>query len=198
MESYIHRVCSKTPIPGGGSVVACVAALSSALIGMVLNYTLGKEKYAAYEKELKEIFDENEIILKKISSYIEKDSEVYEEIRKYSSLKDYKNVERYLKNSAELHLDICKNILRIIKFAEVLVEKGNKGLISDTGIAASLAISVFTSAKMSVLVNVKYIKEDRDFTERILKEIREIEIYIIEKGQKICDEVMKKLEERDG
>ncbi|MCM8820659.1 MAG: cyclodeaminase/cyclohydrolase family protein [Candidatus Omnitrophica bacterium] len=195
---YINRVSSKTPVPGGGSVVACVASLSSALVGMVLNYTIGKDRYAAYEKELKDIFTENETIIKKLSEYIERDSKIYQEIRRYTSKKDYISVEKYLKDSAELHLDICRTTLKIIEFADVLTEKGNKGLISDTGIAASLAISVFTSAKMSVLVNVMYIKEGRDFVERLLEEIRGIEKNVIIKGQKVCEKVIKQLEGNNG
>ncbi|MCM8761852.1 MAG: cyclodeaminase/cyclohydrolase family protein [Candidatus Omnitrophica bacterium] len=195
---YINRVYSKTPVPGGGSVVACVSSLSSALVGMVLNYTIGKDRYAAYEKELKDIFTENEAVLKKLSEYIERDSEVYEKIRRYTSKKDYISVEKYLKESAGLHLDICRTTLKIIEFAEVLTEKGNKGLISDTGIAASLAISVFISAKISVLVNVMYIKEDRDFVEKLLEEIREIEKNVIKKGKIVCDKVIKQLEGDNG
>lgn len=198
LREYIDRVSSKTPIPGGGSVVACVSSLSSALIGMVLNYTIGKSKYAAYENELKDIFSENEVILKKLSEYIEKDSEIYEEIRKYTSIKDYTSAEKYLKESAELHLDICRSALKIIEFTEILIKKGNKGLISDTGIAASLAMSVFTGAKMNVLVNVKYIKEDRFFADRVLEEIKNIEERIIKEGQQVCENVIRELEGKDG
>lgn len=198
LRRYIDRTFSKSPVPGGGSVVACVSALSCALIGMVLNYTLGKEKYAAYEEELKDIFTENEKILKKLSSYIEKDSEIYENIRKYTSLKDYINAERYLKESAKLHLDICKTVLKIIDFVEVLVERGNKGLISDTGIAASLAISTFVSAKINVLVNLKFIKEDSGFKKDVLEEIKKMEETVMEKGKAVYDRVIKQLEGKDG
>ncbi len=197
LARYINRVFSKTPIPGGGSVVACVASLSSALISMVLNYTIGKEKYAAYESELKNIFEENDVILKKLSSYIEKDSQIYEEIRRCNAKKDYTSAEKYLKDSAELHLDICRTALKIIEFAGFLTEKGNKGLISDTGIAASLAISVFLSAKMNVLINVKFIK-DRDFVKSILKEVETMEKKLIINGQKVCEKVIKILEGKNG
>ena len=198
LETYINKTFSKTPVPGGGSVVACVSSLSSALIGMVLNYTLGKEKYIAYEKELKAIFTENKIILKKLSDYIERDSEIYENIRKYTSSKDYITAEKYLKESANLHLDICRTAFKIIGFAEVLAEKGNKGLISDTGISALLAVSVFISAKMNVLINLKYITEDKKFIGNALREIRRTEDKVIEKGKTVYDRVVKQLEIKDG
>lgn len=198
LETYINRASSKTPVPGGGSIVACVAALSSALISMVLNYTLGKEKYVAYEKELKQIFDENDEVIKKLSDYIERDSIIYQEIRRYTSSKDYITAEKYLKESAELHLDICRTSLKIIEFATSLVEKGNRALISDTGIAASLAVSVFIGAKINVLVNLKFIKEDVDFVKSIVDEIRTMEKEVIRKGNEVCSRVIKQLEGNNG
>jgi len=198
LGTYIKRVSLKTPIPGGGSVVACVASLSSALISMVLNYTLGKEKYASFEKELQGIMTENEGILKKLSTCIEKDSQIYEEIRRYTSKKDYISAEKFLKESAELHLDICRAMIKVVDFAEVLSEKGNKGLISDTGIASSLAMSAFLSAKMNVLINLKFIKEDKDSVKQSLKEIEGMERDIMRKGKDVCERVIKQLEGNNG
>ena len=198
LEAYINRTFAKTPVPGGGSVVACVSSLSSALIGMVLNYTLGKERYIVYEKELKDIFVENEIILKKLSAYIERDSEIYANIRKYTSSKDAITATKYLKESAALHLDICRAALKIIEFAEILAEKGNQALISDTGISSALAVSVFISAKINLLINLKYITGDKEFITNSLQEIERMEKEVIEKGKAVTCKVLKKLEIKDG
>ncbi len=185
LQNYIDRVATKTPVPGGGSVSACVATLSAALLNMVLDYTLGKEKYAVYQAELEALREENKKVLAKLSRYIEEDSRVYSLIRKYSS--EEKNPvleEKYLKQSAEIHLDICETALQIVQFAGLLAEKGNRGLISDTGIAASLALSSFDSAKMNVMTNLKYIG-DREFVKKSIEQMSKIEGEVHSKGEAV-------------
>lgn len=189
LQSYLDRVSAKTPAPGGGSVAACIASLGAALLTMVLNYTIGKEKYAAYQEELEGIREETCRMLEKISRYVEEDSEVYSLVRKYSS--EEKNPaleEKYLKQSAGIHLDICELSLKIIQFAGVLTEKGNKGLISDTGMAASLAVSSFNSARLNVLINLKFIA-DKEFVKTVMNRMNAIEKEVLSKGEAIYKKV---------
>ena len=56
LKKYLDDLTAKLPAPGGGSAAALVAALGAALIGMVINFTLGKPKYARYQMELTKIF----------------------------------------------------------------------------------------------------------------------------------------------
>ncbi|HNS32968.1 MAG TPA: cyclodeaminase/cyclohydrolase family protein [bacterium] len=168
LRNYIESLSAKTPVPGGGSAVACVASLSSSLIGMVLHYTFGKERYLAYGEELKRIKAENDDISMRLSDYIEKDSMIYENIRKHTK-ENPALAENFLKESAQMHLDICRKTLRLMIFAEILAVKGNKNLISDTAISAQLAIAAFRSGRINMLVNIKYIK-DVKFCEEVLSE----------------------------
>ena len=54
VEGFVQETSSSSPAPGGGSIAALNAASAAALIEMVAHLTLGKEKYAAVEKEMKE------------------------------------------------------------------------------------------------------------------------------------------------
>ena len=55
VEGFVQETSSSSPAPGGGSIAALNAASAAALIEMVAHLTLGKEKYAAVEKEMKEV-----------------------------------------------------------------------------------------------------------------------------------------------
>ena len=100
LKSYLKKISAKTPAPGGGSVAAYIASLGSALLNMVLNFTLGKEKYAVHQKELEGIKEENGRMLEKLARYVEEDSEVYSLVRKYSfEEKNPSLEEKYLKQS---------------------------------------------------------------------------------------------------
>ena len=49
---YLDDLAAKLPAPGGGSASAMAAALGTGLLSMVVNFTIGKPKYAAYEQEM--------------------------------------------------------------------------------------------------------------------------------------------------
>ena len=45
IRAFLDELASDSPAPGGGSVAALCASLGSALVSMVSNLTIGKEKY---------------------------------------------------------------------------------------------------------------------------------------------------------
>lgn len=49
VEEFADRLAARTPTPGGGAVAAVTAAHAAALGSMVLEFTVGKEKWAAHE-----------------------------------------------------------------------------------------------------------------------------------------------------
>ncbi|MGH2614535.1 MAG: cyclodeaminase/cyclohydrolase family protein, partial [Thermomicrobiales bacterium] len=57
LRGYLDEVAAGTSAPGGGSVAATVGALGAALGEMVANLTLGRERYASAEAELRPVRD---------------------------------------------------------------------------------------------------------------------------------------------
>ena len=53
VRSFLDELASSAPAPGGGSVAALAGALGAALISMVNNLTIGKEKYAGVQDDIK-------------------------------------------------------------------------------------------------------------------------------------------------
>ena len=49
VEEFAERLASRTPTPGGGAVAAVTAAHAAALGAMVLEFTVGRSKWAAHE-----------------------------------------------------------------------------------------------------------------------------------------------------
>ncbi|MCM8804093.1 MAG: cyclodeaminase/cyclohydrolase family protein [Candidatus Omnitrophica bacterium] len=190
LKNYFEILSAKTPIPGGGSAVCCLASLSCSLLNMVLNYTIGKKGYEKYEQEIIKIKEENDKILKECLNYIEDDSRIYEKID--NAMKNRIDTEEYLKLSVNLHLNVCEYMFKIVKFCEILIEKGNKNLISDTGISNIFAFSSFLGAKMNILINLKYIK-DENFKEGVKRKLEEIEGILKDKSRIINERVIEKI-----
>ena len=53
VEEFLQKANSPEPVPGGGSVAAVTGALASSMGLMVLNLTIGKEKYKQFEADCK-------------------------------------------------------------------------------------------------------------------------------------------------
>ncbi len=62
LKKYLDDLAEKLPAPGGGSAAALNAAIGAALISMVVNFTLGKSRYAKYEEELKKNYKNSKFI----------------------------------------------------------------------------------------------------------------------------------------
>jgi formiminotetrahydrofolate cyclodeaminase len=192
LKNYLEVLSEKKPIPGGGSAVACLASLSSALVNMVLNYTIGKKGYEKFEEEIKRIKERNDEILNKCMDFIEEDSRIYEKIDR--AMKEKKDTEEYLKISANLHLKICEFMLEIINFCYILIEKGNKNLISDTGIAGIFAEGAFSGGEMNIMINLKFIKDEK-FKIETKEKLCKMEKEMKEKRENLIKKVMEIIEE---
>ncbi|MCM8772538.1 MAG: cyclodeaminase/cyclohydrolase family protein [Candidatus Omnitrophica bacterium] len=192
LKNYIENLSEKTPVPGGGSASALLSCLSSSLLNMVLNYTIGKKGYEKYEDEMKKLREENEKIMKECLNFIEEDSKIYLKIDK--NLREKKDCEEFLRESVFLHLKICENMLKVVNFCEIVAEKGNKNLISDTAISNIFAYSSFLSSKINILINLKFLK-DKNFKSEIKEKLKKIEEEIRIKSQENHEKMVKKMEE---
>ncbi len=190
LKKYFEILSAKTPIPGGGSATGCIACLSLSLLNMVINYTIGKKGYEKYEEEIKRIKEENEKMLQECMEYIEEDSRIYQKIDR--AMKEKENLEGYLKDSIFLHLKICEYMKKTVDFCDILVEKGNKNLISDTGISNIFAVGAFYGAKINIFINLKFMK-DEDFKRQIKEKIEKMENDIEEKSELINRKVFEKM-----
>ena len=55
VAEYLDRLAADSPTPGGGSAAAVVAALAASLGRMAAVFTLGREKFAAVEAQVRQL-----------------------------------------------------------------------------------------------------------------------------------------------
>jgi len=182
LKEYIEKTSSKSPTPGGGSVVALVASLSCSLLDMVVNFTVGKEKYREYESDFQKIKERNDEIKKEVMRFIEDDSKIYKMIDENKNNKEKQ--QEYLEKSIKIHKKICDFMKEVIEFSKFAAKYGNKYLISDAGIVALLGISAFKGAKLNILINFKYLSEKRTYG-NMLEELNKVEKEIEKKGEEV-------------
>ena len=157
---YLDDLAAKLPAPGGGSAAALTAALGASLISMVVNFTIGRPKYAQYENELKSVLGKSEAARREFLKLVDLDVIAYKS-------KD-------LKASLAVPLQVCRLCAETAKVCLPLIKKGNANLASDVSVAAILLESAFFSALCNVDINLKYMEspEARQSYFALIKERR--------------------------
>lgn len=160
LKKYLDDLAAKLPAPGGGSAAALTGSLGASLISMVINFSIGKPRYARYEKFLNATLKKSEKLRKRLLDLVDLD------VRAYKS-KD-------LKESLAIPLEVARLCLEGIKLCPELIKKGNVNLISDVGVAAVFLEAAFTSAVFNVDINLKYLK-DKKLSKTLRKELNKKE-----------------------
>ncbi|MFC1657983.1 cyclodeaminase/cyclohydrolase family protein [Candidatus Omnitrophota bacterium] len=144
LKEYLDDLTARLPAPGGGSAAALTAGLGAALIGMVINFTLGKPRYAKYQAQLSQALSRSEKIRKRLQQLIDLDVAAFKS----------KNLNKAL----AVPLQVSRLCWQAINLCPALVKKGNPNLISDVAVAAILLEAGFSSALFNVRINLKYLK----------------------------------------
>ena len=162
LTQYLSELSSAAPTPGGGSVAGITASLGAGLICKVASLTVGKEKYKSVELEMQNILKRAKEFREKFSKLAIEDEEAYKKLSDVFKLpKDERKdrINEALKDAIDVPLKVCKAAHGAIKLCIPLIQKGNKNLITDTGIASLMLKCAFESAMLNVEINLKYIKE---------------------------------------
>lgn len=147
LEKYLDDLAARTPAPGGGSAAAVSGALGCALLSMVANFTVGKEKYKKYEKEIKGILLKCESYRKRFLELVDLDVKTYSA---YANAKDKKSKSRAKKESQKVVQEIASLSYKAIQLCFPLAEKGNVYLINDVLAGAELLSAGFNSALVNI------------------------------------------------
>lgn len=186
-EEFIEALASKEPVPGGGGASALVGAVGMALGSMVGNLTVGKEKYAGVERDIRLLMAEAGDIQKKLLGAIDEDAAAFEPLsRAYGIPKDDPDraeiMEKALRSAALPPLKIMKLCCRAIEIHSELAEKGSVMVVSDAGTGAVLCWGAMYGAALNVRVNTKSMR-DREYAEAVDAQVDEL----MEKYWKIAE-----------
>ena len=169
MRHFLDKLASKSPEPGGGSVAALTGALGAALVSMVGNLTLGKEKYKDVQPQIEQLLKESEKLRHDMQDLIQKDTEAYgalSAVYKMPKATDEEKAARTvkmqeaLKIACQVPFEIGLQSLAVAKLAQRAAEIGNVGAVSDAGVAVLLAQACAQSAALNVKINVNSIKDE--------------------------------------
>jgi formiminotetrahydrofolate cyclodeaminase len=197
LKTYLARLASKDPVPGGGSAGALSLSLSAALLSMAANFTIGKKRYLGFEAEAKEILNNTEAIRQEAEKLVEEDSVAYLQYRRAAEMDKGAPGRREALIAAtragnKILTLIAELSQKILNLAKPLLEKGNPYLLSDVACAASLARTAFEVAEINILINLSgglNLPEEA----KIKKNLTSFRKEIISKSDAILTETKKRL-----
>ena len=160
IKGYLKDLGAKLPAPGGGSVAALSAAMAAGLISMVCQFTLGKEKYKKSQSRIKEILSRSQQLQKRLGELVDEDVKAYRS----------KNLEKAIK----VPVEICFLSYDLMMLAEEVIDRGNRNLVSDAGLAALLSEASFISGLFYIKVNLKYLKTKIKKYEKLTAELKDL------------------------
>ncbi len=201
VNSFLSELASNSPAPGGGSVAALAGSLGAALSSMVCNLTIGKEKYADVQSEIKDTLKKSEQLRKELTKLIDVDTEAFNDVMKAFKMpketeeeinKRSKAIQEGYKTAAKIPLKTARTCEKILDVALIVAQKGNQNSITDSAVSVLMANAGAQSAILNVEINLVSIK-DEDFVNKISKELEKIKENSKKKAKEIVEIVDKKL-----
>lgn len=181
-KDFLTALASSAPAPGGGGGAAMAGALAAALASMVCNLTIGKEKFAAQECEVKALLQEAEQVRQDLLALVEDDAAVFNSFMACYKLPKATDAEKAArtaairaaaKQAAEVPLAIARASYKVLQLAHRLVIIGNPGVITDGACCALLARAALRCAEYNVRINLGLTK-DEAYNEKVTAELNKL------------------------
>ena len=200
LTQFLDAVSEGSATPGGGSVSALAGCLGSALVEMVVNLTLGRKAFQAYEAELKKIREEAHSHREALAATIAQDITAYQGVMNAYLLpkttdeekrKRKQEIQKSLKKAADPPLFTAATSLKVMKLCQEAVEKGNPNALSDAAVGALLGDAALWGGMFNVLINLSAL-EDKQYVQKMKKELKRLTL----EGEKIKKQIMARVKER--
>ncbi|MBK5254053.1 MAG: cyclodeaminase/cyclohydrolase family protein [Peptostreptococcaceae bacterium] len=169
VNSYLELLRSSAPAPGGGSVSALAGAQGLALILMVADLTIGKEKYADYQAICLEAKVKALPLYKALVMGIDKDTEAFNVVAGAYKMPKNSDEEKAVRSEAiakgtilatEVPFETMEQGYDGLKLIEGMVGNSNPNASSDLGVAAINLSTCIQGAWLNVLINLPGIKDE--------------------------------------
>lgn len=166
--TFLEELSSDAPTPGGGSVAALCGAMAASLVSMVCNLTIGKEKFAKDEQEVKAVLQGALKLRAELMSFIDADVAAYQAViacyrmpkvtsEEKSARKE--QLQAALKHANEVPYRTAEACFRVLSLNRRLPQIGNPNAVSDIAASVNLAEAALQSALYNVDINCKYIAD---------------------------------------
>ena len=175
LQTFLDQLASKASTPGGGSAAAIMGAMGAALVSMVANLTVGKQKYQDVEEEMQGFLKQSEDLRVRLTGMIQADIDVFDKVMAaYGMAKETEaektarseTIQEALREATDVPLACAQLCADVIELCRPVAEKGNLNVISDAGVAVLAAHAALRSAALNVYINIGGIRDEQFVQDR--------------------------------
>ena len=164
ISEYISEVDSKTPTPGGGSLVALVGSLASALAGMVAHFTINKKSFKELSEYDKDYFNEAikniKDIKQRLISIIDEDANIFQEYMNITKKNNKEEEQKIVNKLINISLNTLKYCYELTYEFDKVLKYGNENLIADILIAYILINATSKASIININVNLSILNDN--------------------------------------
>jgi formiminotetrahydrofolate cyclodeaminase len=169
IQAFLDELASEAPTPGGGGAAALVGATGAALVSMVCNLTIGKEKFASVESSMKDALAKAESLRAQLIGMMAEDEVAFDTVMTAYRLPRNTEEEKAARTAAIqeaskkatlVPLAAARACAEVIDLCRPVAEIGNPNVVSDAGVAVLCAQAGLKSAALNVLINLGAIKDE--------------------------------------
>ncbi|MEE9096454.1 cyclodeaminase/cyclohydrolase family protein [Pseudarthrobacter phenanthrenivorans] len=167
VSSYLSRLASKQPTPGGGAAAALHAAQGAALVAMVARYTTGA-KFEEHAGLVQRVTAEADRLIAQALDLAEADEEAFQGVIDAYKLPSGSDelkaaraagIQAALVAAAETPARLVVLAAEVVGLATELFDVANANVISDIAAAADAARAAATTARVNIDINVVAVKD---------------------------------------
>jgi formiminotetrahydrofolate cyclodeaminase len=184
VESFLERLASHDPAPGGGSASAVVGTMAAALVAMVAELTVGREQYAEHEAIVRELGSAAASHRRSLLALAQDDATAYDDVVRARRLPKESNGDQARRatalgaamlEAARIPMEIARISGEVLRLAEQIAPIGNKNAASDAGVAALLAAGALRGAILNVRINLPYLSPDEPMRQEAPADLARLE-----------------------
>lgn len=169
ITEFLDVLKSDAPAPGGGSASALSGAQGCALLMMVADLTLGKEKYRDFEEICLQAKKKGQSLYEELRASVDRDTEAFNLISAAFKLPKNTDEEKAVRRAAiadgtltatEVPFNTMKLGFEALKIVESLVGKSNPNCSSDLGVGALHLKACIEGSWLNVKINLPGVKNE--------------------------------------
>jgi methenyltetrahydrofolate cyclohydrolase len=198
---FLDELASGTPTPGGGSVAALSGAMAAGLITMVCDLTIGKQQYAEFEAEARELRAQAEPVRAELQGLAQADVEVFNNLMAAYKLPRITEadaasrraaIQKVTRQATEVPLRVARTATALLELCAPLARHGNRNAVSDIGVAALLIQATVPAALLNVEINLGVL-EDQIFVRQVRAQLEDLTIGLTEEVEGVLALVRKRI-----
>ncbi|MBR0204013.1 MAG: cyclodeaminase/cyclohydrolase family protein [Synergistaceae bacterium] len=179
---FISELGSDSPAPGGGAAAALSGSMAAALVSMVANLTLGREKYAEFQDAAEKAVDRADALMYELLECINNDMSAFEGVMNALRMPKSNDTEKAKRSQALQEsykaailapVETINKCLEAMKLAVKLKGNSNPNVESDLKAAVFLANAGIDAALENVNINLSAIN-DPEYREQMTSWINDL------------------------